>query len=284
MLVAIWRGFQTSPLSCLYKTICLAQAPSWDLWGAWWSWKDTAMCDNLIPQYYPHILPVAALLGSSRKEGRSSSWEDGQLCGCPSSWGGVGGQFQALCGHPIFITPCTPSSHSLSLLPALEWSLLEAGAGETCLCHPCSAWLGAGDTLGAGDIPGAVLGNAAHGSWGLPQPGLCKSQQMWFRKLQLRGTLALQMASEEICTSVDVRKNGVFKVKMEWKPAFPLPPPAKQRLQSGASVLRYLKHTDVLLSASSALLFFSLLLFPLFSLCLESIPRQLSAPLVTWRV
>lgn len=172
-----------------------------------------------------------------------------------------------------FITPCTPSSHSLSPLPALEWSLPEAGDGaiDVTLCPPRCACLGAGKRSRLPRAP-----SASESRW--------KSEQMWFRKLQLRGTLAPQMASEEICTSVDARKNGVFKVKMKWKPAFPPPSPSEAAFAKwGLCFEMFEAHRR----PSFCFFRFAVLFFASISrisLCLESIPRQLSAPLISCRV
>lgn len=107
----------------------------------------------------PHSLPVAGRAAQPLTEG----WEDGQLSGCPSSC------------MAVFITPCTPSSHSFISVPSI---LPEAGAGETCLCH---LWLlcppaGPGWVLGTSGM--LCLGNAAHGCRGslrqaFVNPGRC---------------------------------------------------------------------------------------------------------------
>ena len=162
---------------------------------------------NIKPTSCPQ-LPV--LLSSSQKDEKMGSLT---LSGRGSSCGGGGGQYRESGGcvtkHPIYHLPPRPgtpgSRGSLSLFPALAWSMLKAGAEEIGLCvvsaalfsagGSCSARLAALRLAGCWCLPCCawVLGcfrmlccemlltaPSARGCRGLSQPRLYKFEQRWF--------------------------------------------------------------------------------------------------------
>lgn len=163
--------------------------------------------------------------------------------------------------------------HPLPTQQPLLISVPSSGAGQTCVCHP---WLPC-HPAGRWGHPRCCSGNAVTAARGSLRQGFVKPSRCGLEKFSFgssdgfRGNLHFSGCAEK-------RR---FQSENEMETSLPppsLPPPVQQHLQSGASVWRHWKHTDVLLSAPSALLFFSLLLFPRFSLCLQSLPRQLPLP------
>lgn len=88
-----------------------------------------AMGDILLPQYYPHTLPVAGCTAQPLTEG----WEDGQLSGCPSCC--VPTPFLSLPAHPATPLSLFPAScrgwswRNLSVSPSAAVSTPQGLAG-----------------------------------------------------------------------------------------------------------------------------------------------------------
>lgn len=125
------------------------------------------MGDTLLPQYYPPQ-PACGWPRCSAPHRRLGRWA---ALGMPQQ---LHGRFY----HPLYTQQ--PLLYLCSQHPAGGWSWRNLSVSPLAAVPTRRAWLGVGDS---GDV---VPGKCRSRLPGLPPPGLCKSRQMWFRKLQLR--------------------------------------------------------------------------------------------------
>lgn len=180
----------------------------------------------------------------------------------------------------VYAKGWSPRNWSLCQLcsPLLsQWVLL-------CLSH---------SLLGAGLVLGATLGTSVHGSFGETLLGAFSTAALWIqtdvvlKTSALRHALLLNGFSGNLHFSGYVAK-WCFRSENEMKTSLPpsCPPSSSEVLfrKQGFWFFKYLKHRHILLFTSSICCSFLCFYFPyFFFLRLESVPSQLSAPLVTCR-